>query len=255
MSMILFRRSAKIRSDLINARIVIMNYLADKQMASSAGLRLIVGIWLILAAVTNGCTIGDQLDATSERSLISLGPNDLEYYGIGFLTPSAATGRESDKQALAMSFSHKMQEMLPNVTVLSLPQVLNAMNAADLDLEYKQMYRDYRETGILEGSILKRISDVSGVRYFAQLSLAGFRQTSSGRFSFLGLRISHTEVANLRVFVQIWDAQNAEIAWEGYTELSFAYDTSKEKPVTFSDVSQLAAEQLFSELPGNKKKK
>jgi hypothetical protein len=233
---------------------LIMNYRANKKIASSVNIRLLIGIWLILAAVTNGCTFTNQFDSTSERAVITLGPNDLENDGIGFLTPSTATGRESDKQALAMSFSLKLQEMRPDVTVLSLPHVLNAMNAADLDVEYKQMYRDYRETGILEGSILQRISDVAGVRYFAQLSLAGFRQTKSGRFSFLGLRISHTEVANLRVFVQIWDAQNAEIAWEGYTELSYAYDTSKEMPVTFSDISQLAAEQLFSELPGINKK-
>jgi hypothetical protein len=231
-----------------------VNYLADKQVASSAGMRLITGIWLIVAAVTSGCTLGDQIDSTSKHVVISLGPNDLENHGIGFLTPSAATGSEADKQALAMSFSLELQEMGPDVTVLPLPHVLNAMNAADLDVEYKQMYRDYLETGILEGSILKRISDVAGVRYFAQLSLAGFRQSSASRFSFLGLRISHTEVANLRVFVQIWDAQNAEIAWEGLTELSYAYDTNKEKAVTFSDVSQLAAEKLFSELPGIDKK-
>ena len=96
-----------------------------------------------------------------------------------------------------MSFSLELQEMCLDVNVLSLPDVLNAMNAADLDMEYKQMYRDYLETGILEGSILKRISDVAEVRYFAQLSLSGFSQSSSGRLSLLGLRISHTEVANL----------------------------------------------------------
>ena len=218
--------------------------------SSTSDMRLIIGVCAVLVAVTNGCTIIDQIDYASEHTAISLGPNDLENDGIGFLTPSAATGREADKQALAMSFSHKLQEMRPDVTVLPLPHVLSAVNAADLDVEYKQMYRDYLETGILEGSILQRISDVAGVRYFAQLSLASFRQSSQGRFSFLGLRISHTEVANLRVFVQIWDARNADIAWEGFTELNYAYETGAEKPVTFADISQLAAERLFAELPG-----
>ena len=209
-----------------------------------------IGINLVLAALLGGCTFIDQVEYESEHTEINLGPEDLEQYGIGFLTPSAATGREADKQALAMSFSKKLQEMRPEVMVLQLPQVLSAMNAADLDVEYKQMYRDYLETGILEGSILQRISDVAGVRYFAQLSLAGFRQSSSGRFSFLGLRISHTEFANLRVFMQIWDAQNANIAWEGFTELNYAYETGAQKPVTFADISALAAGELFAELPG-----
>jgi len=213
-------------------------------------LRWLIGLCAVLASVTSGCTFLDQIDYESEHTAISLGPNDLEEYGIGFLTPSAATGREADKQALAMGFSHKLQEMRPEVRVMSLPNVLSAMNAADLDVDYKQMYRDYLETGILEGSILTRISEVSDVRYFAQLSLASFRQSSLGRFSFLGLRISHTEVANLRVFVQIWDARNAKIAWEGFTELNYAYETGAEKPVTFADISQLAAERLFADLPG-----
>jgi hypothetical protein len=229
-----------------------LNHLPHKQSTCLTDIRLITFICLILAALTSGCAISDQIYFRSEHTAISLGPNDLEKDGIGFLTPSAATGREGDKQALAMSFSIKLQEMRPKVTVKPLPYVLSAMNAADLDMEYKKMYRDYLETGILEGSILEWISNVVGVRYFAQLSLSSFSQHNKGRFSFLGLRLSHTEVANLRVFVQIWDAQNANIAWEGFTEMNYAYDTSKEKPVTFAYISQIAAEQLFSELPGAK---
>jgi hypothetical protein len=227
-----------------------MNHLAGKQLISSAVIRLITAICLILTVMTSGCAISNQVDFKSEHAVISLGPDDLAKDGVGFLTPSAATGREADKQALAMSFSLKLQEMRPEVTVLTLPHVLSAMNAADLDMEYKLMYRDYLETGILEGSILKWISDVVGVRYFAQLSLSSFNQMNKGRFSLLGLRLFHTEVANLRVFVQIWDAQNARIAWEGFTEMNYAYDTRAEKPVTFAYISQIAAEQLFSELPG-----
>ena len=202
-----------------------------------------------LAALAGGCAAIDQVSSESEHTSISLAAGDLEAGGIGFLTPSAATGREADKQALAMSFAVTLQEMHPEVTVLPLPAVLSAMNAADLDVQYKQMYRDYLETGILEGSILCSISDVAGVRYFAQLSLAGFRQYNTGRFSLLGLRISHTEVATMRVFVQIWDAENAEIAWEGFTELNYAYETSAQRPVNFSDVAQQAAREMFGELP------
>jgi len=229
---------------------MVMNNRVNYQFTTTAVSRLLICIGLVLVAVTGGCTLIDQIEYESRHTAISLGPNDLENYGIGFLTPSAATGREADKQALAMSFSHQLQEMRPEVRVLPLPHVLSAMNAADLDVDYKQMYRDYLETGILEGSILQRISDVAEVRYFAQLSLAGFRQSSSSRFSFIGLRISHTEHANLRVFVQIWDAQNAEIAWEGFTEMNYAYESSAEKPVTFADISQKAAERLFADLPG-----
>jgi hypothetical protein len=51
----------------------------------------------------------------------------------------------------------------------------------DLDEEYKQTYRDYRETGIPEGSMLRRFSELGSIRYFAQLSLASFTQGRRGR--------------------------------------------------------------------------
>jgi len=215
-----------------------------------AGCRFFVVCCAAVGVAMSGCSAIDQQQYDTEHSGISLGPHDLEDYGIGFLTPSAATGREADKQALAMNFAKTLQEMRPDVVVLPLPKVLSAVNTADLDEQYKQIYRDYLETGILEGSILRRVGGVTDVRYFAQLSLASFDRQSRGRFSFFGLRISHTEVGNVRVFMQIWDARNGTVAWEGSTELNFAYESGAEKPVTFQVVTRMAAEQLFSLLPG-----
>ena len=224
------------------------------QTCLRASLRFVLGSCLIASMTITGCSAIDQVRYDAEYTAISLGPNDLEEGGIGFLTPSAATGREADKQALAMSFAKKLQEMRPDVTVVPLPEILSAVNAVDLDAEYKQMYRDYLETGILEGSILRRFAELGSIRYFAQLSLASFTQGSRGRFSFFGLSISHTASANLRVFVQIWDARNAKVAWEGYTELNYAYETSAEKPVTFHDVAELTAEKMFLQLPDAEEK-
>lgn len=199
--------------------------------------------------MTGGCSIGTQVQFESERTPINLARGDLEQYGIGFLTPSAATGREADKQALALSFATQLQEMQPDIRVVTLPNVLSAVNAADLDLQYREMYRDYLQTGILEGSTLRKISEEVGVRYFVQLSLASFNQSNSKRFGFFGLRLTQTQIATLRVFAQIWDSQEAAIVWEGFTELSYAYDTGAERPVNFAVIAEVAAEELFTGLP------
>ena len=66
----------------------------------------------------------------------------------------------------------------------------------------------------------------------------------------LGLRLFDTKQANLRVFLEIWDSETGSVAWEGSQELNFAYDSSREKPVTFHDVAKIAAKQLYSHLPG-----
>lgn len=221
-----------------------------KELTATRG-RIAV-LLITLALISTGCGISNQMNFKTEITPISLEKGDLREGGIGFLTPAAATGQEADKQALAMSFALQLQEMQPDVTVKPLSAVLTAVNAADLDDEYKQMYRDYLETGIHEGSILEDISEVAGARYLVQLSLADFSQRNSKRFSFLGLRISQTEIATMRVFAQIWDAHEAEITWEGFTETSMAYDTGKERPVAFAKVAEVAATKLFCCLPGSK---
>lgn len=197
-----------------------------------------------------GCaSVTKQVDDKMSYSQISLQAGDLEQDGIGFLTPSAATGREADKQALALAFSTTLEAMKPNVRVLPLPTVLSEVNAAELDQDYKQMFRDYLETGILDGGLLKRIGEITGVRYFAQLNLASFDQANRGRLGIFGLRLVDTKQANMRVFVQIWDSQKGSVAWEGGGELNYAFDTMSERPVMFELVAETAAREIFQELP------
>ncbi len=213
------------------------------------GMRLGRAALVCGALGAGGCVMTTQVDDRLDHVDISLAPGDLEREGIGFLTPAAATGREADKQALALVFSQTLGEVRADVRVVPMPAILSAVNAADMDQEYKQMYRDYLETGILDGALLNRIGVVGGVRYLAQLSLAGFDQQTRGRFSFLGLRFFDTKQANFRFFMQIWDSETGAVAWEGGGELNYAYDTAAEKPVTFQLVASEAAKRLFRELP------
>lgn len=224
--------------------------------SAGAGALRATGRWLLAAALVAatllgaGCTSTKQVRYEVAQDNIALGANDLEGYGMGFLTPAAATGRESDKQALALAFAAQLGKSRPGVKVVSLPEVLSVVNAEDLDPQYKRMYREYRETGVLDGTVLKRLGEVSGARYLGQLSVAEFQQMSRGRLSFLGLRILDTKQAVLRVFLQIWDSRNGSVAWEGSAELSYAYESVKENPAPFLTTATLAATRLYAELPG-----
>jgi hypothetical protein len=209
----------------------------------------VVGYALGLAMALAACSSG-QLNFTVEHTGLSLAPGDLEARGIGFLTPAAATGSETDKQAFAQNFAKALEKARPGVRIRGLAEVLNAINAGDLDQEYKEMYRDYLQTGILDAAGLADVGRISGVGYLAQLSLAGFGRGDRGRLSVLGLRMVDTKLGNLRIFLQIWDARVGAVVWEGSAELSYAYDTGREKPVTFAELCALAAARLYAELPG-----
>lgn len=199
-----------------------------------------------------GCFGGGALRQINEQLAhtdIALPPGDLERYGVGFLTPSASLTREADKQALALAFAEELGKRRPGIRIVPTPGILSAINAADLDQDYKRMYRDYLQTGILDGGVLKSIGAAGGVRYLVQLNLADFQSQSRGRFSILGLRFLETKIANLRVFMQIWDSETGRIVWEGGGELNYTYETVAERPVYFLQVAREAAERLYADLP------
>lgn len=213
-----------------------------------AATRLAAALAVVFALAS--CAVGNQVRHEVATSNLGLAADDLERHGVGFLTPAAATGREADKQTLAQAFARELAAARPGVGIVSLPAVLSEVNAADLDQQYKRMYRDYLETGILEGSVLKQVGEISGARYLAQLSLADFQQQSRGRFSFLGLRMVDTKQANMRVFVQLWDSTTGGVVWEGSGELNYAYESAAENPAPFLEAASLAARRLYQELPG-----
>jgi len=214
------------------------------------GPRVTAPALLLMAAALAGCgSMLPQVDAKITHKEIALDAADLAAGGIGFLTPSAATGREADKQALALSFATRLEADRTDLRVVPLPTVLSAVNSHELDQDYKQMYRDYLETGILDGALLRRIGEIGEVRYLAQLNLASFEQQSRSRFSLIGLRFVDTKQANIRVFLQIWDSRTGAVAWEGGGEVNYAYESVTEKPVSFQLVAGSAADRIYAGLP------
>lgn len=199
-------------------------------------------------ALGGGCST-DQIHATVKYKDISLAPSGLETHGLGFITPSTVTGQEQDIQSLAFIFASRLKELRPDIRVVSLPEVLSAVNQAGMADEYKQMYTDYSDTGIFKQESLRKVGQITGVQYLAQLKLSSFNQNSKGRFSFLGLRVLQTKEANIRLFLQIWNSEMGSIVWEGTEELNYAWDTSREKPVTFQLMVEEIAGNLINKLP------
>lgn len=206
-------------------------------------------IYILLAAgMLSGCSM-DQVHSTADHTDFSLDKNDLETHGLAFITPSTVTGQEEDKQTLAFAFANVMQEQRPDIRVITLPETISAINIADATEDYKLMYVDYRDTGVFKRELLKKVGDITGTRYLAQLKLSDFSQNSKGRLSVFGLRLIQTKEANIRMFFQIWDSSNGTIAWEGTEEMSYSWDTGSEKPVTFRTIVKKTAQNLISRLP------
>jgi hypothetical protein len=123
---------------------------------------LAIGLALLLSACANQQlqTKTQQSIPTTQVQTIDLQPEDLRKGGMAFITPSSITGQEEDKQALALAFTEVLLKMRPDLNVIALPQTLSAINRQGLTREYRQMFEDYRLTGIFDRETLQKVVQV-----------------------------------------------------------------------------------------------
>lgn len=200
------------------------------------------------ALALSGC-VGVQVFPASSARAISLVPGQLEARGMAFITPSTATGREEEKQAVAFIFSEALKRGRAGIRVVSLPEALSAINRAELADAYKRMYDDQRDTGLFKQSMLEQVGRITDTGYIAQIKLQEFSEGSKERFGIFGLRILETRFARVRLFFQIWDSRDGSIVWEGMEEVTYAHERINEEPVTFQRAVDRAAQHLVGRLP------
>jgi hypothetical protein len=210
-----------------------------------------IGLALLLSACANNQlqTKTQQSIPTTQVLLIDLRTKDLRSGGVALITPSSITGQEEDKQALALAFTEVLLKLRPDLNVIALPQTLSAVNRQGLTREYRQMFEDYRLTGIFDREILLKVATVTKVRYLAQLKLGAFRQESKNRFGLFGLRVLETKTSTIRLFLQIWDSQDGSVAWEGAQESTVSHESLAEEYVSMKSIVQESARDLVANLP------
>lgn len=204
----------------------------------------------VLLLVTGGCANLEQTYSSTRHENLGLEKGDLEAHGLAFISTSASTGREEDRQAAALLFAQVLRERFPELRVVTLSETLGKVNAAGLADTYIDMFDDYRDTGLLRHDVLMRLGEASGARFLGQLKLSAFAQESHTRFGALGFRIVNTKVARVRLYFQIWDSQTGNITWEGVEELVRSDETAKESLITFDSVIEEGARSLIDRLPG-----
>jgi hypothetical protein len=202
-------------------------------------------VLLVLAALVAGCTATTQRWSKAQHETLDLKPGDLETGGLAFLTPQQSRTGETVGFALAFVARHEQRQDLPRRVVAT----LSAINRAGLTSDYQRMLLVYRDTGAFDPQTLRAVGEAAGARYLAQLKLPRFSQYARERFGVFGLSVVFTPSANIRIYMQIWDSLEGDIAWEGQNELTTAYETPAETTVPFEEVVRECARELITRLP------
>lgn len=199
--------------------------------------------------IQTGTQQSNPTTPTTQVLAINLRTEDLRTAGIAFITPSTVTGQEEDKQALALAFLEVLRKVRPDLRIVPLPETLGAVNREGLTREYRQMFEDYRLTGIFDRETLQKVAKVTGVRYMAQLKLGAFRQEAKGRWGFLGIRMMETKTSTIRLFLQIWDSNDGSVAWEGSQESTVSRESMAEENIPLKNIVEESARDLVARLP------
>jgi len=196
-----------------------------------------------------GCSVATQVTCDLDyRNVGTLSDASLRDYGIGVLTPSIVTGRETDKQIIGEVLSDVLESGLDERSVVTLVEFINLVNVGGLADSYASALEMYERTGVIPSTPLGRLGAAAGVRYLAKLSLANFEQTQIERFGIAGVRVLSTSRTRIRLFLEIWDSTDGQIVWYANQELNIASDRAAEDDLSIRGAATRALQQMLDKI-------
>src|SRR5688572_1507249 len=142
---------------------------------------------------------------------------------VAILEAHTAPALYGNEVGLALSLKRTVQQIAPNMRLMSPQEAASRINRQGLASEYARMRTEYAQTNILDRDSLRKIGAALGVRYVLQPRLAAFTQTFYDRWKVPALEINvmRIRVSILRLALQLWDTETGDLIWASMAEGSF----------------------------------
>jgi hypothetical protein len=178
----------------------------------------------------------------------SFDPKNLKQEPVAVLHAVVGFGLEGYGHQVSRSLASALTSTSPPIKGIPVQEALSRLNREGLGGEYAQMVSDYTKSGILNRSTLEKIGRTLNATYIFQPSLASFSQSTSGRFSFFGLRLFQTRITTMRLSVQLWDARTGDIVWEASGEATLATEDVREMRIPFDEIARRLWSHMLEDL-------
>lgn len=137
----------------------------------------------------------------------------------------------------------------PDIKVVPYWETLSVINREGYTAEYASMLKDYASTGILDRKFLNKLALSLGATYFAQPRILDFTQKQTIRFNPFGLTLFQTYETQIKIYLEIWNAETGAIAWIGVAEANLASDQFMARPVSFEEAAKVTTASLMKKMP------
>jgi hypothetical protein len=202
-------------------------------------IRLRLPLWLLWFALA--ACVGPLKQSGEEVSLfakaLDFEPAQLDRKRVAVLHAVVGFGLEGYSHQVSRSLAKALVQGARPMVVVPPHEALSRINKAGLATAYAGMVSDYARSGILTRDVLRQVGSALDAPYVFQPSMAAFSQSVSSRFSFFGLRLFQTRVTQLRLSVQIWNAETGAIVWEASGEATLGAEDVREFRLPFEDVA------------------
>lgn len=176
---------------------------------------------------------------TSSTSFSSPGePAVFQQEPVALLSAVTVPGLRGNEVALVYYLHEILRKVTPEWKVVSPQETVARINEAGLAAEYMRMRAGHEESNILDRDQLRRIGAAIGARYMFQLRLASFTQTMTERWKALDIRLTQTRWGDMRLVLQLWDANTGRLVWVSAAETSMQGEGVSQDPVYLEDIAR-----------------
>lgn len=119
---------------------------------------------------------------------------------------------------LSQALQNGLEHFSPTIQAIPSQDTINHLNGAGLREVFNHLVKDWNFSGYQDPNKLKSIGSALGVKFLLIPGLVDLERSQRERLDALGLKTIVSEVAALRLSMQIWNTATGEIVWKSFGE-------------------------------------
>lgn len=208
---------------------------------------------LVSGLLTGGCAsslYGWQARTNSTAFAPGVQIATIHQFPIGIFPAVTVVGLRGNEVAISHFLAEIIGKAAPHWKVVPSQEIIARINRRELAQDYGRMRADYDASNMFDVVPLRKIAEAVGVRYVFQPRLAAFSQLMTDRWTFpgFGVLLSQTRSSNMRLMIQLWDAETGEVVWGSLVETTMQNEAVSQDPVYLEDITRATMGSVVSDL-------
>lgn len=172
--------------------------------------------------ILSGCaaTAIQTADVTYQKA--GFYSDEIKSGGVAILPVVAGQGVEGYRRPFGESLNERVGTICSGADILVWQETMRQINEAELASEYTSAISTYRETSIIDQSVVKQIGEKTQLRYLLFTTLDPPVSETTVRRSALSGDLRQDESIGVTAFAQVWDTVSGDVVWEARGESTVA---------------------------------